>query len=301
MRDYLSRLAGRVRHVSPALQPVLPSFFQPARVGVSPLLKVEQSEIEQSSVAEIEAVPSKANPAAGVPARDSIESDNPAEKRQFERPVRTFVRDVVQAARTQPQKVTPQASDLEETAKSSTPTNPEPSVPIVRPRPREERKSDRPATSPPGSEERVPTQPVTRTIPTTPAATSAVVPPVQSSVSPKPRDVSPEPIRPSVAPKQAESSVNAPRPVEIRSVERVTVQQAAATSVASTRPTSLGRKPPEAQTKLLSPASTMPEIHVTIGRIEVRAVSSPAQVQAPPRKPELSLDDYLRTRNQRAV
>ena len=250
MRDYLSRLAGRVRHVSPALQPLLPSIFEPARVGVSPWPTVEQSAIEQSSVAKIEAVPSKATPAVGVPSRSStldppsIVSDGPAEKRQFERPVRTFVRDVLQ----------------------------------------------------------VPPPPVTRTMRTTPHTTSAVVPLSESSTPPKPKDVSSGPLRPSVPREQAGSSVKPLRPVEIRSVERVSVQPAtAAKPIASTLPTSIGRRPAEAQTKLAPPASTTPEIHVTIGRIEVRAISSPAPVQAPPRKPELSLDDYLRTRNQRAV
>jgi hypothetical protein len=85
--------------------------------------------------------------------------------------------------------------------------------------------------------------------------------------------------------------------VEPANVQPVT----AAKPVTSPPQTSIGRKPAEAQTKLVSPVSTAPEIHVTIGRIEVRAINSPAPVQAPPRKPELSLDDYLRTRNQRAV
>jgi hypothetical protein len=41
-----------------------------------------------------------------------------------------------------------------------------------------------------------------------------------------------------------------------------------------------------------------PPIHVTIGRIEVTAVtqSTPARRTAPPRKPAMSLDDYLARR-----
>jgi hypothetical protein len=42
-----------------------------------------------------------------------------------------------------------------------------------------------------------------------------------------------------------------------------------------------------------------PEIRVTIGRIEVRAITPPAVSQSPaaPRTPKISLDDYLRSRN----
>jgi hypothetical protein len=295
MRDYLSRLAGRVRHVTPALQPLLPSFFEPAKVAVSSGPPVQPSEIEQSLIAEIQAAPIDATPNAGVPSRrspldpPSIVSDGPAEKRQFESPVRTTVRDVLQAARTQPQEVALENSDLGERSKSPTPPNVEPSVMSVRLRSQEERKSDRPAAFPPGQEERLPAPPLTPT-------TRITAP------TPKPKDVSIEPIRPPVARQQRGSPVNPSRPVEIRSVEPVNVQPVtAAKPVTSPPQTSLGRKPAEAQTKLVSPVATAPEIHVTIGRIEVRAINSPASIQAPPRKPELSLDDYLRTRNQRAV
>ena len=42
-----------------------------------------------------------------------------------------------------------------------------------------------------------------------------------------------------------------------------------------------------------------PEIRVTIGRIEIRAITPPAVSQSPaaPRTPKISLDDYLRSRN----
>jgi hypothetical protein len=308
MRDYLSRVAGRVRHVTPVLQPLLPSFFESANVGVSPRPRVEPNEIEQSSIAEIQAAPSKATPAAGVPSRSSpldppsIVSDGPAEKREFERPVRTFVRNVVQAARTQPQNVALKTSDLGERSKSPTPPDVEPSVLSVPPRSQEERKSDRLAAFPPGPEERVPAPPVTPRIRTTPQTPSAVIPLSQSHPPLKPKDVSTEPIRPPVARERRGSSLNPSRPVEIRCVEAVNVQPVTAAKPVTPPPqTSIGRKPAEAQTKPAPPVSTAPEIHVTIGRIEVRAINSPAPVQAPARKPELSLDDYLRTRNQRAV
>ena len=42
-----------------------------------------------------------------------------------------------------------------------------------------------------------------------------------------------------------------------------------------------------------------PAIHVTIGRVEVRAIMPAAQVKPPPERsvPKMSLDDYLRSRN----
>jgi hypothetical protein len=42
-----------------------------------------------------------------------------------------------------------------------------------------------------------------------------------------------------------------------------------------------------------------PAIHVTIGRVEVRAMMPAAQVKPPPERsaPKMSLDDYLRSRN----
>jgi hypothetical protein len=308
MRDYLSRLAGRVRHATPVLQPLLPSFFEPAGVGVSPRPPVEQSDIEQSSVAEIRAAPAQATPAAGVPSRTStldspsIVSDEPAQKRQFERPVRTFVGDALQAARTQPQKVIPPSSDLDEPSTTFTHPKAEPSVQRVRLRSREERKSDRQAAFPPGSEDRLPAPPVTPATRATPQPNRAVVALSPSPPPPKPKDSSSDPIRPSIVREEAASPVNLPRPFEIPSVEPVNLQAiTSAKPVASGPSTSSGLKPAETQTKPASPASMTPEIHVTIGRIEVRAISSPAPVQAPPRKPELSLDDYLRTRNQRAV
>jgi hypothetical protein len=50
-----------------------------------------------------------------------------------------------------------------------------------------------------------------------------------------------------------------------------------------------------------SPLRAAPEINVTIGRIEIRAVSAPLPKEPPLSKPRLSLDDYLRSRNRGAT
>ena len=56
----------------------------------------------------------------------------------------------------------------------------------------------------------------------------------------------------------------------------------------------------ETRTHATSPAAGEPTIKVTIGRIEVRAVTPPAQPAKPkkPTAPRLSLDDYLRRRDE---
>jgi hypothetical protein len=54
---------------------------------------------------------------------------------------------------------------------------------------------------------------------------------------------------------------------------------------------------------LLHPSPKKPSaIHVTIGRVEVRAIMPAAQVKPPPERsvPKMSLDDYLRSRNRGA-
>jgi hypothetical protein len=56
-----------------------------------------------------------------------------------------------------------------------------------------------------------------------------------------------------------------------------------------------------AETAFVTDADSSPAltIHVTIGRVEVRAIMPPAQVTQPPARPapKMSLDDYLRSRN----
>jgi hypothetical protein len=60
-------------------------------------------------------------------------------------------------------------------------------------------------------------------------------------------------------------------------------------------------KPPATPAvSLLQPSpKEPPAIHVTIGRVEVRAMMPAAQVKPPPERsaPKMSLDDYLRSRN----
>lgn len=66
------------------------------------------------------------------------------------------------------------------------------------------------------------------------------------------------------------------------------------TRVAESRPTTISerRQPPDT-----THAPPAPTIQVTIGRIEVRAESSPPAHRAAPAAPRLTLDEYLRQRN----
>jgi len=81
------------------------------------------------------------------------------------------------------------------------------------------------------------------------------------------------------------------KPVERRRVDA---------GVPSTAPqVRLGR--PEPNSTLPAPVSPEPTIAVTIGRIEVRAVSSPQPAKStPPVAPVMSLDEYLRRRSGRS-
>jgi hypothetical protein len=56
-------------------------------------------------------------------------------------------------------------------------------------------------------------------------------------------------------------------------------------------------RPAAVETRTLTPQAAPPEVHITIGRVEVRAhVDRPAAAGSTPRGPKLSLDEYLRRR-----
>jgi hypothetical protein len=61
------------------------------------------------------------------------------------------------------------------------------------------------------------------------------------------------------------------------------------------------RPSPDSSRAVIASASSndAPAIHVTIGRVEVRAITAPGPPRspAPPAAPKISLDDYLKRRN----
>lgn len=99
--------------------------------------------------------------------------------------------------------------------------------------------------------------------------------PVASRMYPGPSDGSDAPVRPEMPARQA--------------------------SVPAIRPAAVATPPPrEAGVRSRSDAPEPPMIRVTIGRVEVRAVSPPSRPAPKPvelRRPLLSLDDYLERRN----
>jgi nicotinate-nucleotide--dimethylbenzimidazole phosphoribosyltransferase len=62
------------------------------------------------------------------------------------------------------------------------------------------------------------------------------------------------------------------------------------------RPADTPQTPPRQRERVAEKAPA--RVQVTIGRIEIRAASAPAQPRIPPRPPSMSLDDYLAKRGQ---
>ena len=302
MNDYLARLAGRIRHASPVLHPLLPSFFESTITGIATWPKMEQSAVQYQPVAAREAA--KIVPISDVRQSSSGVSDDQAEKREPEDPMPTYASEILKGA-TNRQGVAPRTPDSVELSESSASSHDVAPEQFFRSWPEERR----------ASESREFVHPVSRNWDTTPPSpqlarpepeiAGPAVPPAQSSPSHTAKQIaSSEPIRPSPFLEQARSSLKLQPLVALGEPAHPHVQRPRGVEAAtSALPVSITRRLGEIQTKLASPLPTAPEIHVTIGRIEVRAVSSPASIrrEPPPSKPELSLDDYLRLRNQGTV
>jgi hypothetical protein len=67
---------------------------------------------------------------------------------------------------------------------------------------------------------------------------------------------------------------------------------------ATPRPADTPQTPPRQRERVAEIGPALPRVHVTIGRIEIRAASAPAQPRTQPRPPSMSLDDYLAKRGQ---
>ena len=64
------------------------------------------------------------------------------------------------------------------------------------------------------------------------------------------------------------------------------------------RPADTPQTPPWQRERVAEKAPASPRVQVTIGRIEIRAASAPAQPRTQPRPPSMSLDDYLAKRGE---
>jgi hypothetical protein len=67
---------------------------------------------------------------------------------------------------------------------------------------------------------------------------------------------------------------------------------------ATSRPADTPQAPPRQRERVAEKGPASPRVQVTIGRIEIRAASAPAQPRTQPRPPSMSLDDYLAKRGQ---
>jgi hypothetical protein len=307
MSDYLARLAGRVRHASPVLQPWLPSFFELTMAGAETSLKAEQTAVEPSLVSERETAQQKVATTSNVLLRwidresSSGVANDPAEKRQRAEPVRRDSSETLEQPAGERRAVPRTHDSGERTERTRSPYDVAPEQ-IFRARPQDRGISDTGESFQPRSEHQNVISPMQRMAHPQPEIASTAILPAQSPPTDKVNQATgSESIRRSRFLEQEHSSLKLHPLLEPREQPHPQVQRRLGIETAPPAlPTSIARSLGELRTKLASPLPAAPEIHVTIGRIEVRAVSSPASIQRerPPRKPELSLDDYLRLRNQ---
>jgi len=299
MSDYLARLAGRARHASPVLRPLLPSFFEPAITGVTNWAKTEYAEIERSIVGAAETVGNRITSTADVPprtlGRDSpfTKPAGPEQKCEPEAPVRTNISAVPYTATTPEQTVASETPEPIELSKSGPSHRPVATEQIIRSRQQDRGGSQRQELFHPAPEDKglVPPAPqMTRIAP----EIARVAVQLRQSPAPQPASYS-EPASPLPSQEQALSSIRLQPLIEPRGSSQPRIQSPPATE--STSLPAITRRPVEGRATLASPLAAAPEIHVTIGRIEIRAVSPAVPIQPRSSKPELSLDEYLRLRN----
>jgi hypothetical protein len=311
MSDYLARLAGRVREASPVLRPLGPSFFESPITSVATWPEMERIEIQHSLTSARETVGTEVVPAPDVLPRTSHSESSfkpPPErtrKPESDEPARTHVSEILQRVAVQRQIVTPTTSESTSLSVSSTAHQPIAAEQTFRSQPQDQsvppsRESIRPVL-----ETRGPASPLPQMARPDPKNASTTVPLRQSPTTQAAEQTSsPEPARPLPALEQARSSLKLEPHVDPCGPAQQRVQQAPSVETSSSAPpTSMTPGLAEVQARVGAPAPAMPEIHVTIGRIEVRAISSPTPIQkaTPLGRPELSLDDYLRSRNKRTA
>jgi hypothetical protein len=308
VNDFLARLAGRARHDSPVLRPLSPSLFGPAIFGAANQADMKQTKLDEPVIGATETAkvapsrhavresfhrgPSFATLPDPLPApeRESpVESDVP--KRLDEPAVhRKQVTPVVKEATRLPFKRTPdQADEVEQ---------------ITMSRPQERRAPQHQEYLRLSSEDRGPASSLLEIIGPTAETASTAAPVSQSSERQSDKQLpSHQQEDPSAALRQIRPLKKLESVVESSGPAQPPIQgPLTAGAELSGLATSQVRSRVEIQTKPASSSTAVPEINVTIGRIEVRAVSAPVPIPTapPPSKPRLSLDDYLRSRNQGA-
>ncbi len=167
MSDYLARLAGRVRHASPVLRPLLPSFFEPAITRVTNWAKTERVEIEHSFVGAPETAGNRITSTADVPPRaldpgfSFTKPADPEQKRGPEDPVRTSISATPRTAVASEQTVESQTPEPAESPKSSPSHQPVATGQIIRSRQQDRSGSPSQELFHPAQEDKDPVPPVT--------------------------------------------------------------------------------------------------------------------------------------------
>jgi hypothetical protein len=273
MSDYLSRAAERVSGTNAAIRPALPSLFEPEKhedVAAAP------SSPESRSNVEVE------------PASNTAEKNAGAVSGIQER-----VTSVLALAPETPAAVTPaekSKSKLEQKFGDVVP-------PKVRGDSRELESSSEKSSFPERSDMR---PRVAQSIPVVEPSAETKESPPHSRATRSQAGVEPSVELPHELPPQ-----RSPQPDRPRVIERVTkdlqspipVTPASRRRIVSIRPTQRQNPVRSADRE----SSSERTIHVTIGRLEVRAVqSAPARPKPVPPRPRISLEEYLRSRNRGA-
>jgi hypothetical protein len=272
MSDYLSRAAERASGV-PGVRPALPSAFDPERSFSAPADNTSFAPVEVEAENDLR-VQSSSDPAVAdqaVSVRERIAA--------------------VEALWTQPPKEAP-AQRRESGAKQTSPGVM--GAPVVA-----REVATNPVTSEPDAPENAAVSPQSKnTISRSGPTTDSFSPPAFSPLAEKPTvTLSAEPTEPArdAPPPPVIGKPIAPRPTSVR-VSPLTPRRIFPKRKAG--PKSQPSPDPFTADDDNAPLSAG-AIHVTIGRVEVRAIHPPAEPTPPrpPPKPTLSLDDYLKQRN----
>lgn len=299
MPDFFTRLAERTLGLANTIQPVVPSLFAPGAPLIDGQAEAEQELTTEErapqpdrAAPEIDALDEqRRNPAQQIAPRSVIgpPDEPPAPTVERARPAQLQIEP---AARSEPHHAVPaaEAPQMIERLSAAPPTSPirQPAERSQPPRTTMRAEVDQLVSTPdvaPSSKSIAPRPAVDQQ----PAATA---PSARSLVTAQPVDLH--------APDRSTVLVPVADERHAPSVERQTNTTQAERPALVVREPSMPRIQPAQRAPEPPAAQPAPQIHVSIGRIEVRAVTTPPAATPPPKPtptPHISLDDYLRSQN----
>lgn len=285
MSDYLSHLVARSLNLAEAIQPRFASRFEPRDLGVAnSLSRLEEVETEVSG--------SQAQRFSQSNQRLRSPTDPPAED-LFIQPLQPSARPTSTPleSSTQPS-VRPASTPLESSTWKASEILPQTAIPressqLIQPESMEVTSTESQNITPQVPIERVPVlKPMIQRLieRINPAADSTLQTMLQSSERSNVEQTIGNPIQPAIQPAVLAPAVS---PVISSDINNAGINQLRIPATLLDCPESGSAKPEQ------------PVIRVTIGRIDVRLVSSPAPSKPQPKEaaPKLSLDDFLKSRN----